>query len=250
MNEEPSSGTIVFASDIHLDHHVSERIECFERFLFEALPSMGCDKLFLIGDIFNIWYRDSKLAEEYGTRIIEMLNRYGREIGPLEYVVGNRDFALCFDHLETSFPIHLKGIWRTFGQRQFFLCHGDNLLKKDYGYHLLHGSIRQPFPMRTFHSLSTEWKERIVNMLINLTHEVKRRKAFWKTEPYWPYVEGLVDGGMDVCVQGHKHDRTYRRLEGKSRIGKHFVLPRWFDHACGLKYDTDTDRFQFFDLWE
>jgi len=104
--------------------------------------------------------------------------------------------------------------------------------------------------MAAFHSLNTEWKQRIVDLLINLTHEVKRKKAFWKTEPYWPFVNRLVDQGMDVCIQGHKHDRTYRRLEGEKRIGRHFVLPRWFDHACGLKYETETDRFHFFDVWE
>ena len=250
MNENHTHGAVVFASDIHLDHHVPERIDCFERFLFDSLPRMGCVKLFLIGDIFNIWYRDPRLADRFGTRVLGMLNRYVEAGGRLEYVVGNRDFALCFDEHDVHFPLHLKGIWRTLGTRRFFICHGDNLLKKDHGYHLLHGTIRQSFPMATFHSLSTEKKEWIVNLLINLTHEVKRKKAFWKTEPYWPYLNQLVDGGMDVCVQGHKHDRTYRRLEGRKRIGRHFVLPRWFDHACGLKYDTTTDRFRFFDLWE
>ncbi|MCB9769759.1 MAG: hypothetical protein H6752_16300 [Candidatus Omnitrophica bacterium] len=250
MNAKPTRGTIVFASDLHLDHLVSDRIDCFERFLFESLPRMGCDKLFLVGDIFNIWYRDPQLAQRYGDRILAMLNRYVAEVGPMEYIVGNRDFALSFVDLDLSFPIHLEGIWRTLGDRKFFICHGDNLLKKDHGYHLLHGTIRQPFPMRMFHSLGTANKERIVNMLINLTHEVKRKKAFWKTEPFWPYLEDLVDEGMDVCIQGHKHDRTYRRLDGQKRIGRHFVLPRWFDHACGLKYNTASDRFHFFDLWE
>lgn len=250
MNENPTTGKVVFASDLHLDHLVPERIDRFEEFLFRSLPEKGCQKLFLIGDVFNIWYRDPRLADRYGARVLGLLDRYVEEVGEMEYVVGNRDFALCFDDFPRSYPVHLEGIERRIGTRRFFICHGDNLLKKDYGYHLLHGTIRRPFPMAAFHSLGTEAKERIVNLLINLTHETKRRKAFWRTEPYWPYLEGLVDEGMDVCVQGHKHDRTYRILEGKKRMGRHFVLPRWFDHACGLEYDPATDQFRFFDDWE
>lgn len=245
MNEGP----VVFASDAHLDQEVPERIESFERFLFKVLPALGCRKLFLLGDIFNIWYVDPRLAERYGDRILELLSLYIEEGGDLEFVVGNRDFALCYDGLLAApFPIHAGPIRRQIGGRSFYLCHGDYLCKKDYGYRLLHGAIRRDLPMTCFHALGTGPKERIVGALINLSHEAKKRKKRWRTQPYRPYLRALVESGTDVIIQGHKHDRTYHEIRAAGRTGRHFVLPRWFDQSCGLAYDPASDRFSFFDF--
>ena len=244
MNER-----VVFASDIHLDHRVPARIDRFDRFLFHDLPRLGAKRLFLLGDILNIWYRDPRLMDLYGSRVFEIFHRFIEEGNELEFVVGNRDFGLCFDRtVNLPFPLHTGPIRRTLGSRRFYLCHGDHLAKKDYGYHLLHGSIRRKIPMAIFHSLGSRGKERIVNLLIDLSHDSKERKARWRTEPYWPYLEKMVDEGVDICVQGHKHEQTYRLLEGRRHLGKHFILPRWYDRACGLLYDLVEDRFHFFDL--
>lgn len=239
---------VVFVSDIHLDHRVPARIDRFERFLLEDLKEMGVSRVFLLGDVFNIWYRDTRLDELYGNRIFSILHSFVDQGGTLEFVVGNRDFALCFDPMiDPSFPIHFQAIRRTIGQRCFHLCHGDDLCLRDIGYRLLHGLIRHPFSMWAFHSLSSHTKDRLVRKMINLTHEVTRKKSLWKTQAYWPYVEAMIDEGVDVCVQGHRHYRTYRILEGKRRVGRHFILPRWSSMASGLIYDPEDDSFEFFD---
>lgn len=245
--DQPVTTPIAFISDVHLDHKVPERIDRFERFLLEDLPSMGSSDLYVLGDLFNIWYRDSRIEALFGARVLGILQRFVEGGGKLEYVVGNRDFALCFDRsLALPFPIHRGKIERHFGARSFFLCHGDDLCKRDWGYRALHGIIRQTLPMAAFHSLSSDSKEWIVAQLINLTHEATRRKALWKTLPYWPYVQAQVDRGVEVFIQGHIHHRECRVLAGKTRRGRHFVLPRWFDHAAGLLYDPESDRFAFF----
>jgi UDP-2,3-diacylglucosamine pyrophosphatase LpxH len=244
----PIHAPAVFLSDVHLDHLVPDRIDRFERFLLSDLPEMGVRHLFLLGDIFNIWYVDQRLADLYGTRVLGILSRFVEGGGYLEFVVGNRDFSLWFDpSLHPPFPLHNKRILRQIGNLTFCLCHGDELATQDLGYRLLHGVIRQKLPMAAFHSLSSRRKEAIVRMLINLTHEVTRRKSLWRTQPYWPYVENLVDQGVDVCIHGHRHYRTYRILEGKNRMGRHFILPRWTGFASGLLYRPEEDRFFFFD---
>lgn len=244
----PIDAPVVFLSDVHLDHQVPDRIERFEQFLFQDLVEMEIRHLFLLGDIFNIWYVDQRLADLYGKHVLNLLGKFVREGGYLEYVVGNRDFSLWFDpSLQVPFPIHSRMIFRQIGERKFCLCHGDDLATQDLGYRLLHGVIRQKLPMTAFHALPYNKKEALVRLLINLTHEVTRRKSLWRTQPYWPYVESLVDQGVDVCVHGHRHYRTYRILEGKRRLGKHFILPRWTAFASGLMYKPKEDRFLFFD---
>jgi UDP-2,3-diacylglucosamine hydrolase len=220
----------------------------FERFLFEDLPAIKVHRLFLLGDVFNIWYRDDRMESLYGRRILKMLERFLEAGGAVEWVVGNRDFALCFDrNLDLPFPIHRTAIQRKIGRLSFYLCHGDDLCKKDYSYRLLHGAIRQQFPMDVFHSLPSAKKEWIVAQLINLTHEITRRKAFWKTQPHHPFIAGWIDRGIDVIVQGHRHYRTYTKVEGARRMGRLFVLPRWYQRASGLVYDPQRDEFSFFD---
>ncbi|MBK7497058.1 MAG: metallophosphoesterase family protein [Candidatus Omnitrophica bacterium] len=242
------SERVVFVSDIHLDHRVPARIERFEQFLLEDLRELGVSRVFLLGDVFNIWYRDARLDDLFGNRIFSILNRFIDQGGELEFVVGNRDFALCFDPvIQPPFPIHFEAIRRTLGRRCFHLCHGDDLCRRDFGYRLLHGLIRRPLPMKAFHRLSSAAKDQLVRKMINLTHEVTRKKSLWKTQPYWPYVEKMIDEGVDVCVQGHRHYRTYRILEGKRRVGRHFILPRWSSKASGLIYDSEDDSFEFFD---
>lgn len=239
---------IVFVSDVHLDHLVPDRMDRFDRFLSEDLPNLECSHLYLLGDIFNIWYRDARIQRKYGQRIFDRLIELSQSGIHLEMVVGNRDFALCFDRrLSLPFPVHPTRIRRTHGGLDFLLCHGDDLCTRDWGYRLLHGIIRRRIPMAVFHSLSSDPKEWIVQKLINLTHEVTKRKPFWKTQPYWPYMNALVDEGMDVCIQGHRHYRSYRILEGARRTGRLFVLPRWGELASGIVFDPEDKTFSFFD---
>lgn len=243
------SGPVCFIGDVHLDDQVPERIGEFKRLLFEVLPAFGCRDLYLLGDIFHIWYRDQTLSKRYGDEILDILADFVRVGNNLEFVVGNRDFALCFDSTrQFPFPVHATGIERTIGPRRFFLCHGDELNRKDMTYRILHSIIRQRLPMAMFHALGTKTKAALVGLLMNMTHEATARKPNWKTQPYWPYVEQLVDGGIDVCVQGHKHDRCYRQLESSQREGQHFIVPRWLDHPCGLIYSPKQDHFAFFDF--
>ena len=238
---------VVFVSDLHLDEMVPERLQRFERFLFEDLASLGCKDLYILGDVFNVWYRDCELAETYGDRILDLLARFREQGGQLEMVVGNRDFALCFDRtLDPPFPIHEKAIERMIGPRRFYLCHGDDLARKDYGYRVMHNLIRRKFPLAVFHSLGTSGKRFIVRALIGISQEVKKRKSIWRREAYRPFLADLVDGGIDVCIQGHRHSQAFRIIDGNIRSGRHFVLPRWFDRSCGLIYYPSEDRFRFF----
>lgn len=114
----------VFISDVHFGLNAS-RAELLNNFL----KDIKCEKIYLIGDIFDFWKikRGSKWSPEYSKvikKITEKMKKYDTDI---IYIPGNHDDGLReFCNFDFG-KIHLRktDIYTSLNGRKFLVMHGD-----------------------------------------------------------------------------------------------------------------------------
>jgi len=207
----------VFLSDLHLGSS-----HCHAEALAEFLAAIECRRLYLVGDIVDLWWMASRRARWGGaeTRVIERLHAMRRAGTEIVYIPGNHDRPirrLCGLALP-AMRVRRRAIHRTVDGRRLLVTHGDeydsitqfgNLQEKlgDWLYYRVLGGnrlfnrVRRRFGMRYW----------------SLAEFLKRRSG--AAESYIArYVQaGLDDArrrGFDGIVCGHIHRAALIERDG------------------------------------
>jgi UDP-2,3-diacylglucosamine pyrophosphatase LpxH len=114
----------VFISDVHLGSS-----NCHADALADFLDALRCDCIYLVGDIFDLWWMSQKRAS-WGadhTRIIECLHAMRRAGTRIVYIPGNHDRPIR-QFVGMSLPrmtIRRRAIHQAADGRRYLVTHGD-----------------------------------------------------------------------------------------------------------------------------
>ncbi len=190
-----------------------------------ALPGQGCERLVLMGDLFQAWvgFRSFETAD---VRAVDAALRELRARGVrVDYVEGNRDFFLAgspyagaFDRvaLETSFEV--RGV-------RYLAVHGDGLNDRDWKYRFWRRLSKSAMVRLAVRATPRALANRMV-------HSTERRlsKTNFKHRAALPeaairaYAERRLAEGHDVLLLGHFHEpRVWKVAGGEVRL-----LDAWF----------------------
>lgn len=128
---------IYFASDFHLgvpDHdHSLDR----EKLLVKWLDEIRLDaaEIYLMGDLFDFWFEYKTTVPRGYVRLLGKLAEITDSGTPVHLFKGNHDMW-AFDYLtqEMDIQLHRDPEIRQFGNKLFYLAHGDGLGPGDHGY--------------------------------------------------------------------------------------------------------------------
>lgn len=113
----------VFVSDLHLCSK-----DCKINEFLEFIRLVKCDKLYIIGDFFDIWLLKKRWlwSAEYN-HIIQRLLKISRKGTEVIYIPGNHDemFREYVDHSFGGIRIALNDTHKTANNQVFFVTHGD-----------------------------------------------------------------------------------------------------------------------------
>jgi len=190
-----------------------------------ALPAQGCDRLILLGDVFQAWIGARRFETEDIRAVMAALHDLRAGGLRIDYVEGNRDFFLkdsvysdAFDGvvLETSF---------TVGGVRYLAVHGDGLNDRDWKYRFWRW-LSKSRPVRF---LVFRIPQRLAHRLVHGTEQrlsqtnFKHRAAL-PEEAIRRYAERRLAEGYDVLLLGHFHEpRTWTVQGGEVRL-----LDAWF----------------------
>jgi len=190
-----------------------------------ALPAQGCDRLILMGDVFQAWIGARRFETEDIRAVVAALHDLRAGGLRIDYVEGNRDFFLkdsvysdAFDGvvLETSF---------TVGGVRYLAVHGDGLNDRDWKYRFWRW-LSKSRPVRF---LVFRIPQRLAHRLVHGTEQrlsqtnFKHRAAL-PEEAIRRYAERRLAEGYDVLLLGHFHEpRTWTVQGGEVRL-----LDAWF----------------------
>ena len=214
---------LAIVADAHLDGPGGEAGPLIAQ--LRALPEQGCERLLLLGDLFQAWvgfpqFEPSGLGELLA--VVSGLRAHGIRV---DYLEGNRDFFLAGSPYATFFDFVGDEVAFSHGGVRYLAVHGDGLDDKDVQYRLWRRATKS-FPVRlAMRYLPARLARRLVDSTERKLAQTnfKHRLAI-PTAAIERFAARRLLPGHDVLLLGHFHEERRWRVEG----GEVWLLPAWF----------------------
>lgn len=190
-----------------------------------ALPGQGCDRLILLGDIFQAWIGSPRFETAEIAALVEALRGLRRQGLRIDYIEGNRDFYLkdspyadAFDQVGTEVAFEAGGT-------RYLAVHGDGLNDRDWKYRFWRDLSKSApirfvvthIPRGLAHKMVHSTERRLSQT--NFKHKVRIPE-----EAILGYAERRLAEGHDVLLLGHFHEPRVWPVKG----GEVRLLEAWF----------------------
>ena len=191
----------VFISDVHLGSR-----HCHAAELADFLAGLQCDRLYLVGDIVDLWW----LAQRRATwglahnRVVEALHALRRAGTELVYIPGNHDRPIrrCCGLALPMMQVRRRSIHVTADGRRLLVTHGD-----DYDAMTHFGGLQERFGDWLYYRILTgnQWLNRI-----------RRRFGlrYWSLSEFLKSRSGAAERYIARFVQAGLDDARRRGLDG------------------------------------
>lgn len=213
----PPRRRAVFVSDVHLGSR-----HCHAAELADFLSTLRCDRLYLVGDIVDLWWMASRRAtwKEPHNRVVEALHALRRAGTEIVYVPGNHDRPVrrfCGLVLPRM-AIRRRTVHVTADGRRLLVVHGD-----DYDSATQFGSLQEKvgdwlyYRILTGNRLLNQLRQRARLRYWSLAEFLKRRSGAAERYIARFVHAGLADArrrGLDGIVCGHIHRAALFERDG------------------------------------
>ena len=246
---------IYFASDFHFgvpDHESSlVREKLFVTWLDEVRNDAG--EIYLMGDIFDFWFEYKTVIPKGFVRILGKLAEITDSGIPVYLFKGNHD-VWAFDYLQKEINIQLfrQPEIKIFGNKRFYLAHGDGLGPGDTGYKFL----KKVFAFRPNQWLFN-WLHPDIGTRMGLYFSKKSRYAHiakegrkekindFHDEMLYKYSLNILkeDKDIDYFVFGHRHLPLDIRLNEKTRF---IILGDWLTNFSYAVFDGNELELKYY----
>jgi len=191
----------VFLSDVHLGSK-----HCHAAELADFLATVHCGRLYLVGDIVDLWYLAQKRAKwrQAQNRVLEALHALRRAGTAIVYVPGNHDRPIrrfCGLALP-AMQVRRRTVHVTADGRRLLVTHGD-----DYDGVTHFGSVQEKFGDWLYYRILTG------NQLLN---RVRTRFGlrYWSLSEFLKRRSGAAERYIARFVQAGLDDARRRGLDG------------------------------------
>ncbi|MCD9098001.1 UDP-2,3-diacylglucosamine diphosphatase [Luteimonas fraxinea] len=191
----------VFVSDVHLGAK-----HCHAAELATFLDGLRCDRLYLVGDIVDLWWMAQRRAR-WGApqiRVVEALHALRRAGTKIVYVPGNHDRALrrvCGLALP-AMQVRRRTVHETADGRRLLVTHGD-----DYDAITHFGGLQERFGDWLYYRILTgnQWLNRARRQL---------GMRYWSLSEFLKQRSGAAERYIERFVQAGLDDARRRGLDG------------------------------------
>ena len=191
----------VFVSDVHLGAK-----HCHASELATFLDGLRCNRLYLVGDIVDLWWMAQRRAR-WGApqiRVVESLHALRRAGTTIVYVPGNHDRALrrvCGLALP-AMQVRRRTVHETADGRRLLVTHGD-----DYDAVTHFGGLQERFGDWLYYRILTgnQWLNRARRLL---------GMRYWSLSEFLKQRSGAAERYIERFVQAGLDDARRRGLDG------------------------------------
>ena len=191
----------VFISDVHLGAR-----HCHAAELADFLAGLQCDRLYLVGDIVDLWWLAQRRATwgQAHNRVVEALHALRRAGTELVYIPGNHDRPIrrCCGLALPAMQVRRRSIHVTADGRRLLVTHGD-----DYDAVTHFGGLQERFGDWLYYRILTgnQWLNRI-----------RRRFGlrYWSLSEFLKSRSGAAERYIARFVQAGLDDARRRGLDG------------------------------------
>ncbi|MBM2816230.1 MAG: lpxH [Ignavibacteria bacterium] len=227
---------IYFISDVHLGFDKGESDKARENLLIEFLDKIesSCEKLFIVGDLFDYWFEYSSVIPRNYIRTLSKLLALSQSGIPIEYLIGNHDFGhVDFFEKELGIPVFGDDIEREIKGKKFYISHGDGKSNNDIGYRILKKILRNKYCQRLYRLLHPDWGIALASNSSRKSRHYTGKKDFGLSEGMSEFAKSKIDAGFDFVIMGHRHRAEVIDFSN----GKYINLGDWLGPATYAVFD-------------
>jgi UDP-2,3-diacylglucosamine hydrolase len=218
--------SLLFISDLHLDHKRPAITQAFYDFLNTTAKDV--EALYILGDFFEAWLGDDDDTPLY-LEVIAQLKNY-TDNGTAVYLMhGNRDFLIGERFAQRAGVNLMKdpSVIDYHGQ-QYLLMHGDSLCTKDKEYMQFRAKVRSP-----------QWQQQVLSKTLeqrrNYAKELRQQSQAMTSLKAEDIVDVSPEAVMDIMQQynvnslihGHTHRPNTHPLTIDNKSAQRTVLGDW-----------------------
>lgn len=227
-------GPLLYVADSHLTAGDPE-LDGFVSFLETA--GAGAETLYILGDLFNVWFAEPKFRMPHQHRVLEVLDRLAASGVTLKFVEGNRDFSVRRNHLGAPFAeVSGSHLLEAYGDRRILAAHGDEVNREDRQYRLWKRFSKSFAVYGLFRLLPGRWGIGLGESLERkLSGTNIRHKSRFPMRQCREWAAEMFRSTCDTIVLGHFHEERVLAIEG----GTVYVLPTWRGTHRYLRFDGE-----------
>ena len=204
---------IYFLSDFHLGAPNAAASLVREKIIVEFLEEIRRDAavIFIVGDMFDFWYEYRKVVPRGYTRLLGKLAELTDAGIAIHFFVGNHDMWMKnYFQQELNIPVYFEPRTFEFGNKKFYIGHGDGLGPGDHGYKALKKVFRNPVCQWLFGILPPYMGMGLANYFSHKSRAAtgKNEEIFLGEKDEWLITyckEVLRKDHFDYLIFGHRH---------------------------------------------
>lgn len=248
----PEGKKIYFASDFHLGLPNATKSRERERLICRWLEEISQDaaKIFLVGDVFDVWFEYRKVIPKGFTRFLGQLARLTDRGISIEIFTGNHDLWM-WDYFEEEFgiPTHHEPIQFEVSGKRFYLGHGDGLGPGDRGYKFLKSVLNHPIAKWLYRRIHPDTGIALADYFSKRGSDKYQMEHPYKgnDEEYLMQfcLEMVAKGARyDYFIFGHRHLALDKALPGGSR---YVNLGDWLIYNSYAVFDGTDLALKYYD---
>lgn len=226
---------VYFFSDAHLGLGPKPEELEKEKAIVRFLEKVRTDakELFIVGDLFDFWFEYRTVVPKGYFRLFSKLAELTESGVRISYMAGNHDFWLRNYFTEDlGIEIFFDPIERAFGDKRFYLHHGDGLLKNDTGYRILKRVLRSKTNIFLFSLLHPDLTGKIAEWSSRTSRKHTSKQRYEENDMV-EFAEHKIKEGFDFVIMGHNH-RAIQKQVGK---GLYINLGDWINGQTYAVFD-------------
>lgn len=233
-----------FISDLHLGLESPEREKSKEKALESFLKSVkgDCEKLFILGDLFDYWFEYKRVLQKGYFRTFTALQDLKDAGTEIHYLIGNHDFLhRDFFEKEIGCKVYNEEISVNLEGKKFFLGHGDGLVSNDTGYKILKKVLRNRFTQKLYSFLHPDFGIWLASLTSKTSRDYTAKKNYGEIDGLFETAKIKIDEGYDFVIFGHSHNLSQK----EHNQGMYVNLGSWLETPRVGKFSNN--KFEIID---
>ena len=206
--------------------------------VFDKIKSTG-GSLVIGGDFFDFWFNYRYVVPSGYVDLLEQLHQLNQSGVAIHFVLGNHDYW-DFGYFKEKFSAEVYSGNLDFNQNdsQIQVCHGDGILKNDYGYRFMKNIIRSSLCIWLFKLFHPDWGCGLAKKVSKASggdyyhHDLKADAI--RTELI-EYGRSQWKLGFNTVLLGHYHQTGIVEEDGNSLI----FMGDWLRHFTVTRLDNN-----------
>ena len=231
--------TAIFVSDLHFGLLSSEeeiiREKKFVNFL--KFTKNKCDQIFILGDLFDYWFEYKRVIQKGYFRTFSALAELAESGIKIHYLIGNHDFMhRDFFEKEIGVKIYENELKTEIEGKNFFLAHGDGLVKNDTGYRILKKILRNKKIQKLYSLFHPDFGIWLASKSSKTSRDYTTQKSYGEIDGLFETAKKIIENGYNYVLFGHSHQRRFEDYKS----GKYINLGTWLEKPCYGIFKNNT----------